>query len=1221
MPPQRSPKAPTTRKLRNLLSFGKSAKGSRTVEFAESPIPDLSAAALAAQHQLAVSAFLAIAHRSVSETSAVAAVAEQQPEIKMGITRAQTCPNLSALTTHHVNLAAKRVSGSILQPRPVIRVRTGGTTAPLRLPAPIEDEEQKQEMAVSPEEDPQSAEAFVDEVSPIGSGAWSIFRSPWSFAPKATIPEDCQTISSSRATVGRKDSVGGEGATEKSEGGLCESPTALTPEPNNSMIPFIGSFGTLSSLSTFSKPSRHHSRAGSGTRLHTPESSTGSSSSSSRHTTNSFVSGRSIRAIPSEVNLNRRFDSASRHTVPFWYIKKPAASTEDESGALEMPFQALCRNCQHIDVDALFRQSESDAVPPPRDFIVMGTLLNLMTRTNCRLCQLAARIIAHDASSDIPANLSDEERSTQQMSTLVGLLDETYYLCPVRLPTARNSPELFFFSSEDVRAGSWPRRSMAIRPIGTGADESADGQQQSPPFTTGCSGRLLRSPSEMDLDWVRDRLRACEQCSSGSSSSKTVTTYKQQQHPVRVIDVQNMCLVDLHEDDRYVTLSYVCGTAVEGSMLLLGVSSERALRHPKGLLHFWDSVPRTIQDALKLVREIGERHLWVDALCIMHDDPADVEAQMAGMGSVFGGSALTICACRGDDATHGLPGVEPGTRKNTRQVVEMVGRHMIGSVMSSPHHSNARTAEPSVTGKGEEDERDEKGEKDGSTASGNVTGCGQSQWDRRAWTLQEQVLSPRRLLVTDECLTWCCPHGQTVEDENGPCCGGGGDDSGSAGSAGEEQPIHMLDQVMFACSLGLEPALGPRPSNMDVYARVVSTYTVRDLDDVRDAERAVMGLLRHLEPAFRGPFTGGLPETELGAALMWCPLGNTLRRLDPVSGEPIFPSWSWLGWTGQAAYPWLEGRVMPMSEEAGSPLLWRNMAPVVEDVHDAWFTGADLRLNGQPHPNHGCDGRWHLNEEDGWTYSDAETENETHDDCDGGRTGGRWLNPVHPPAGDGDSRIHQYFSPKHPHRLHFRTLSASFTLENKVLTRTSLQATAGDAGGANQPQQQQPVHVVRVLNERGFAAGYIYAGASGAQDKTWTPSAGARREFVVLSRASTRADPRVGQELLHATPLGEVGSVYSMESLVGGVPRRRVRRRGSGSDEEHHDEAGQFDTRLYDGSTPWGLFNVMMIERKKKRSDNEGEEFEEVAERVAVGRIHVAAFMEAVPVEKYVVLE
>ncbi|KAL8383387.1 hypothetical protein RB595_006914 [Gaeumannomyces hyphopodioides] len=1224
MPPQRSPKAPATRKLRNLLSFGK-AKGSRTVEFAESPMPDLSAAALTAQHQLAVSAFLAIAHRSVSETSAVVAVTEQQqqqqPEIKIGITRAQTCPNLSALTAHHVNLAVKKVSDSILQPRPVIRVRTGGTTFPLRLPAPVEDEEEKEAAVLpAPDEDPQSAEPPADEASPVSSGAWSIFRSPWSFTSKATIPEDCQTIPSPRVTVGRKDSAGGEVATENDEDRLCESPTALTPESNNSMIPFLGSFGTMSSLSTFSKPSRHHSRAGSGTRLHTPGSSTGSGGSS-RHTANSSVSGRSIRAVPSEVNLNRRFDSVSRHTVPFWYIKKPAASTEDESGALEMPFQALCRNCRHIDVDALFRQNESDAVPPPRDFIVMGTLLNLMTRTNCRLCQLAARIIAHDASTDIPADLGDGERSARQTSTLVGLLDETYYLCPARLPTARNSAELFFFSSEDVRAGSWPRRSMAIRPIGTGTDESADGQQQPPPFTTGCSGRLLRSPSEMDLDWVRDRLRACEQCSSSGRTRSVKNQQRQQHHPVRVIDVQNMCLVDLHEDDRYVTLSYVCGAAAQGSMLLLGAASERALRHPKGLLHFWDSVPRTIQDAVKLVREIGERHLWVDALCIMHDDPADVEAQIAGMGSVFRGSALTICACCGDGATHGLPGVEPETRKHTRQVVEMVGRHMIGSVMSSPHHSNARTPKPSVMEKAEEDEKDDKGEKDGGTPSGNKARGGQSQWDRRAWTLQEQVLSPRRLLVTDECLTWCCPHGQTVEDENGPRCGGGGGGSGSAGPAGEQQPIHILDQIMFASSLGIEPAPDPRPSNMEVYARVVSAYTSRDLGDARDAERAVMGLLRHLEPAFRGPFTGGLPETELGAALMWRPLGSTLRRLDPVSGEPIFPSWSWLGWTGQATYPWLEGRTMPMSEEAGSPLLWRNMAPVVEDPHDAWFTGADLRLNGQPHPNHGCDGRWRLNEEDGWTYSDAENEDEMHDDCDEGRTGGRWLNPVHPPPSGSGGRIHQFFSPKHPHRLHFRTLSASFTLENKVRARPPLRATAGGDSGAKQPQQQ-PVHVVRVLNERGFAAGYIYAGATGAQDKTWMPAAGARREFAVLSRASTRADPRVGQELLHATPLGDVGSVYSMESLLGGVHRLRARGRGSGCDDEHHDEAAQFDTRLYDDSTPWGLFNVMMIEwKKKKRSEGGGGEFEEVAERVAVGRIHVAAFMEAAPVEKYVVLE
>ncbi|KLU90353.1 hypothetical protein MAPG_09315 [Magnaporthiopsis poae ATCC 64411] len=1241
MPPQRTLKAPkpATKKLRRLLSFGRSAKGSRTVEFAESPIPDMSAAALTAQQQLAVSAFLAMAHKSVAETPAVAVLEQQQqPEVKPGITRAQTCPNLSTLETRHVSLAARKVSDNILQPRPrpVIRIRTGDANGP----SPIWGEEKKAAAAASPsasDEDPQPrcvsrVESAVGETSPVGSAAWSIFRSPWSFASRATIPENCQANSPLRFT-----GEGGETATEKEEDGLCESPKFLAPEPNSSVIPFLGNFGTLSSLSTLSRPSRHHSRVGSGARLRTPESSAGSTSISSssssssgsgssisRHTASSSVSRRSIRAIPSEANLNRRFDSASRHTVPFWYIRKPVASTEDgdEGGALEMPFRTLCLNCRHIDLDALFRQDESDVLPPPRDFIVMGTLLSLMTRTNCRLCQLAARIIAHDASSDISADLSDEARSAQQMSTLVDLLDETYYLCPARLPTPRNSPELFFFSSEDVRAGSWPRRSMAIRPIDTGTEEYADGKQQHSPSTTKCSGRLLRSPSEMDLDWVRDRLRACEQCSRGTEPAMDKRDHQQQHHPVRVIDVQNMCLVDLHEDDRYVALSYVCGAAAQGSMLLLGAASERALRHPKGLLHFWDSVPRTIQDAIKLVREIGERHLWVDALWIvahaLHHYLTvkwfSVPTHTTHLNDAYGeitASALTVCACGGDDATHGLPGVEPGTRKHSRQVVEMVGGQMIGSVMSSPYHCDAT----GKAGKGQ------KGSgKEGNKPSGNKARRGPSQWDTRAWTLQEQVLSPRRLLVTDQCLIWCCPHGQTVEDENGPRCGdyNSGTDTEPAGC----QPVHMLDRIMSACILGGGPALDPRPSNMDVYARIVSAYTSRDLSDARDAERAIMGLLRHLEPAFMGPFTGGLPETELGAALMWCPLGSTLRRLDPASGEPIFPSWSWLGWTGQAAYPWLEGRTMPMSEEAGSPLLWRNMAPVVEDAHDAWFTGSDLRLNGLPHPaSHG-----HVR--DGWTYTDTDNENKMRD-CDDGRTGGRWLNPVLPaPEGGGGGRIYQFFSAKHPHRLHFRTLAARFVLEDMVRVREATNIR-GDGG----TKQQQLVHVVRVLNDRGFAAGYIYAGATTAQDRTWTPPAGSRREFVVLSRASTRPDPRVGQELLHATPLGDLASVYSMESLLGGgggggggVHRLRApKRRGSDCDEQHHDEAAHFDTRLYDAGTPWGLFNVMMIEwqRKKKSGPKSGdeEEFEDVAERITVGRIHVAAFMEAAPVEKYVVLE
>jgi hypothetical protein len=60
------------------------------------------------------------------------------------------------------------------------------------------------------------------------------------------------------------------------------------------------------------------------------------------------------------------------------------------------------------------------------------------------------------------------------------------------------------------------------------------------------------------------------------------------------------------------------------------------------------------------------------------------------------------------------------------------------------------------------------------------------------------------------------------------------------------------------------------------------------------------------------------------------------------------------------------------------------------------------------------------------------------------------------------------------------------------------------------------------------------------------------------------------------------------------------------------DEVGHFDTRVFDSTTPCGLLNVMMIERR---------EWDEVVSWVTIGRIYVATFMDARPCEREVILE
>jgi hypothetical protein len=55
-----------------------------------------------------------------------------------------------------------------------------------------------------------------------------------------------------------------------------------------------------------------------------------------------------------------------------------------------------------------------------------------------------------------------------------------------------------------------------------------------------------------------------------------------------------------------------------------------------------ERLPKTIQDALQITRAIGERYLWVDALCIIQDDIIDLQLTVNRMDQVYKAASLTI---------------------------------------------------------------------------------------------------------------------------------------------------------------------------------------------------------------------------------------------------------------------------------------------------------------------------------------------------------------------------------------------------------------------------------------------------------------------------------------------------------------------------------------------------------------------------------------------------
>ncbi|KAF8542665.1 heterokaryon incompatibility protein-domain-containing protein [Trichophaea hybrida] len=121
---------------------------------------------------------------------------------------------------------------------------------------------------------------------------------------------------------------------------------------------------------------------------------------------------------------------------------------------------------------------------------------------------------------------------------------------------------------------------------------------------------------------------------------------------LRVIDVEENRLVTVTPGLRYIALSYVWGQ-VSSVFQYRTTKSNFQRRTEKGGL---DGVvfPRTIRDAIVLVGLLGQRYLWVDAVCIIQDDDTDQAVQISSMNIIYGASHLTVVAASGSDAEAGL---------------------------------------------------------------------------------------------------------------------------------------------------------------------------------------------------------------------------------------------------------------------------------------------------------------------------------------------------------------------------------------------------------------------------------------------------------------------------------------------------------------------------------------------------------------------------------------
>ena len=330
---------------------------------------------------------------------------------------------------------------------------------------------------------------------------------------------------------------------------------------------------------------------------------------------------------------------------------------------------------------------------------------------------------------------------------------------------------------------------------------------------------------------------------------------------LRLFDIKFRCVrqFQISSDNtvRYVALSYVWGS--QAQRLTLSRANHKVLSK-KGAINL-DELSRTISDAAVVVEMLGERYLWVDALCILQDDEDDLAEQIPVMGQIYTRSLVTIMAAASIDSNSGLPGVSTQARSAQR-----ISEPLNGGVL-------LRTCTPK-----------DRRESEDAGWSEQKNYLKNSKWDTRGWTFQEKVLSRRCLFFMEEQVYWECQRASWCEET---CL----ETSPEYRFSWEVSNLRFFSDREFP--------VGEKMAGEDViwaFSRLIQEYTSRTLTCGEDTYNAFSGLVHILEDLTGAKIFQGLHVSEFNRCLCW----HNGESSDLKSGNE-FPTWSWLAWTGSSS--------------------------------------------------------------------------------------------------------------------------------------------------------------------------------------------------------------------------------------------------------------------------------------------------------------------------------
>ncbi|KAF2019848.1 HET-domain-containing protein [Aaosphaeria arxii CBS 175.79] len=377
--------------------------------------------------------------------------------------------------------------------------------------------------------------------------------------------------------------------------------------------------------------------------------------------------------------------------------------------------------------------------------------------------------------------------------------------------------------------------------------------------------------SDESILWAKSMLHRCSNEHPGCPNDKPVPL------PTRVVEIMEngkLRLATKQPNALYATLSYCWGGPQR-------FQTTKETLSAKSKMFDIDELPKTLQDAVLLTHKLGMRYIWIDSLCIIQDDEEDKSKELADMARYYSMAHVTICA--GDkDCTTGFLAPHSGCEDHPesdipKDLLRLPVLHLsdedsveITTLLFRPKNTHIRRADPI---------------------------------ERRAWTFQERILSPRVLFYGFDRSLWQCTFeingNGGIEDWKRP--------KQDVNPSDNFEPSGNFDyqKIRVALLQGQLAAEGKEVIDLSQLRKLwhysVEEYTCRALTNQSDKLPAISALASRFGEIFQEPSYAGLwinDQKDLISQLQW----STFPQLGFIPSHSGAPSWSWASVTNRVTY-------------------------------------------------------------------------------------------------------------------------------------------------------------------------------------------------------------------------------------------------------------------------------------------------------------------------------